>query len=135
MIRITAVWILRMTVNRLNITLCRGCVNRTQVILITFRRNVFGLMSATSIPNVMLQSLTWTLVCQHFFNILRTRESLKIIITADHGEELDEYQLWYDHHGLYRTSCHVPLIVPCSDVVRPQHLDGIVTSRILFLRF
>lgn len=34
-----------------------------------------------------------------------------IIITSDHGEELDEHQMWYDHHGLYETNLHVPLIM------------------------
>ncbi|MBM3215708.1 DUF4976 domain-containing protein [Candidatus Poribacteria bacterium] len=33
-----------------------------------------------------------------------------IVITADHGEELDEHALWYDHHGLYDTNVHVPLV-------------------------
>ena len=46
-------------------------------------------------------------------------EDTLLVITADHGEELDEHELWYDHHGLYETNCRVPLIIHCPDVV-PQ---------------
>ena len=57
-------------------------------------------------------------------------EDTLLIITAGHGEGLDEHQPWYDdHHGFYRTNCHVPLIVHCPDVVRPQRLNGIVTLK------
>ena len=59
----------------------------------------------------------------------RILEDTLLIITADHGEELDEHQLWYDHHGLYRTNCHVPLIVHCPDAIQPQRLNGIVTLK------
>lgn len=34
-----------------------------------------------------------------------------IVLTSDHGEELDEHQMWFDHHGLYDTNLHVPLIL------------------------
>ena len=54
-------------------------------------------------------------------------EETLLIITADHGEELDEHELWYDHHGLYETNCHVPLIVHCPAVVESgQRLGGLV---------
>lgn len=33
-----------------------------------------------------------------------------VIITADHGEVLDEHEGYYDHHGLYEANVHVPLI-------------------------
>ena len=33
-----------------------------------------------------------------------------LVVTADHGEELDEHKLWYDHHGMYETNIWVPLI-------------------------
>ncbi|MDW8206974.1 MAG: sulfatase, partial [Chloroherpetonaceae bacterium] len=38
-----------------------------------------------------------------------------LVITADHGEELDEHAHWFDHHGLYDTNLHVPLILRCPD--------------------
>lgn len=34
-----------------------------------------------------------------------------VAINGDHGEELDEHGFWYDHHGLYDTVLHVPLIL------------------------
>lgn len=33
-----------------------------------------------------------------------------VIVTADHGEILNEQQGYYDHHGLYEGNIHVPLI-------------------------
>jgi arylsulfatase A-like enzyme len=38
------------------------------------------------------------------------RETL-VIITADHGEILDEQLGYFDHHGLYEGNVHVPLIL------------------------
>ncbi|MBI5832765.1 MAG: sulfatase [Armatimonadetes bacterium] len=34
-----------------------------------------------------------------------------IVITADHGETLDEHDCWYDHHGIYDNTLHVPMII------------------------
>ncbi len=57
-------------------------------------------------------------------------EETLLIITADHGEELDEHELWYDHHGLYQTNCHVPLIVHCPALIPAgQRLDGLVSLK------
>ena len=44
-------------------------------------------------------------------------EETLLVITADHGEELDEHELWYDHHGLYQTNCHIPLILHCPETI------------------
>jgi arylsulfatase A-like enzyme len=38
-------------------------------------------------------------------------EDTLIVITSDHGEELDEHEMWFDHHGLYDTNLYVPLIM------------------------
>ena len=46
-------------------------------------------------------------------------EDTAIIITSDHGEELDEHQMWFDHHGMYETNLHVPLIM-----FHPERLSG-----------
>lgn len=40
-----------------------------------------------------------------------------LVITADHGEELDEHGHWFDHHGLYDTNLHVPLIMRCPNLL------------------
>jgi arylsulfatase A-like enzyme len=34
-----------------------------------------------------------------------------VVINADHGETLDDHQCWFDHHGLYDVTLHVPLII------------------------
>lgn len=34
-----------------------------------------------------------------------------VAVTADHGEEMDEHAMWFDHHGLYETNVHVPLLL------------------------
>jgi arylsulfatase A-like enzyme len=40
-----------------------------------------------------------------------------LVITADHGEELDEHGHWFDHHGLYDTNLHIPLILRCPSLL------------------
>ena len=40
-----------------------------------------------------------------------------IVVTADHGEELDEHGHWFDHHGLYDTNIHIPLIMRCPSLL------------------
>jgi arylsulfatase len=39
------------------------------------------------------------------------RDETLVIITADHGEILNEQQGYFDHHGLYEGNVHVPLIL------------------------
>jgi len=36
-----------------------------------------------------------------------------VVITADHGETLLEHEIYFDHHGLYEPTLHVPLIIRC----------------------
>lgn len=53
-------------------------------------------------------------VLANLFTALResgAEEETLVVVTADHGEELDEHALWYDHHGLYETNLWVPLIL------------------------
>ena len=38
-------------------------------------------------------------------------ENTWIIITSDHGESLTEHDIFFDHHGLYEVTTHVPLIL------------------------
>ncbi len=40
-----------------------------------------------------------------------------LVLTADHGEELDEHGHWFDHHGLYDTNIHIPLIMRCPTLL------------------
>ncbi len=46
-------------------------------------------------------------------------EDTLVLITSDHGEELEEHQMWFDHHGLYETNLRVPLIL-----MHPQRLPA-----------
>lgn len=51
---------------------------------------------------------------QHLFQRLADsglEEDTLVVIMGDHGEELDEHAMWFDHHGLYDTNLHVPLIL------------------------
>ncbi len=45
-----------------------------------------------------------------FAALEQIKEDTLIVITADHGEILDEQLGFYDHHGLYEGDVHVPLI-------------------------
>jgi len=38
-------------------------------------------------------------------------DDLLIILTSDHGESLTEHEIFFDHHGLYDVTTHVPLIL------------------------
>jgi len=58
-----------------------------------------------------------------------------IIITSDHGESLLEHEIFFNHHGLYDVSVHVPLIfhyplrlsVPKRIPAIVQHIDILPT--------
>jgi arylsulfatase A-like enzyme len=34
-----------------------------------------------------------------------------VVVNSDHGETLYDHECWFDHHGIYDTVLHVPLIV------------------------
>ena len=54
-----------------------------------------------------------------------------VILTGDHGESLTEHDIYFDHHGLYDETIHVPLLmrlpgkIPSGTTPLPlvQHLD------------
>jgi len=58
-----------------------------------------------------------------------------VIITSDHGESLTEHGIYFDHHGLYEVSIHVPLIMRYPEVLSAgkavegfvQHIDLVPT--------
>ena len=41
---------------------------------------------------------------------LGIEEETLIVIDADHGETLHDHECWYDHHGIYDCTLHIPLI-------------------------
>jgi arylsulfatase A-like enzyme len=38
-------------------------------------------------------------------------ENTLVLFTSDHGESMTEHGIYFDHHGLYDTTIHVPLIM------------------------
>jgi arylsulfatase A-like enzyme len=34
-----------------------------------------------------------------------------VVVNGDHGETLYDHECWFDHHGLYDVTLHVPLII------------------------
>ncbi|MES2460298.1 MAG: sulfatase, partial [Armatimonadota bacterium] len=51
---------------------------------------------------------------QTIFQALETRGILDetiLVLNADHGETLYDHECWFDHHGLYDQTIHVPLII------------------------
>ncbi len=40
---------------------------------------------------------------------LGLEEDTLVVITSDHGENLYDHECWFDHHGAYDTTMHVPL--------------------------
>ena len=51
---------------------------------------------------------------QSIFNTLEAIGILDdtiVILNGDHGETLYDHECWFDHHGLYDVTLHVPLIV------------------------
>lgn len=51
---------------------------------------------------------------QALFNALETlgiQDETIIILNGDHGETLYDHECWFDHHGMYDVTLHVPLII------------------------
>ena len=52
-------------------------------------------------------------------------EDTLVLLTADHGETMDEHGCYFDHHGLYDANVCVPLILRCPGTVpTAQRLPG-----------
>ncbi len=70
----------------------------------------------------------------------RLLDNTLIVLTSDHGESLTEHEIYFDHHGLYDETIHVPLILryphklPTNRRVRGlvQHIDLLPTILELF---
>jgi arylsulfatase A-like enzyme len=41
---------------------------------------------------------------------LGLEENSLVVLTSDHGETLYDHECWFDHHGLYDNTLHVPLL-------------------------
>jgi len=53
-------------------------------------------------------------------------ENSLIILTADHGESLTEHDIYFDHHGLYNETIHVPLILRYAGLPQGKVVKGFV---------
>lgn len=50
-----------------------------------------------------------------------------LVVTSDHGDSLTEHDIYFDHHGLYEETTHVPLILHCpARWTAPRRLSGFV---------
>ena len=72
------------------------------------------------------------------FDILKKQkrwENTLLIITSDHGDSLTEHDIFFDHHGLYEETTHVPLILHYPELFTAgkrinsfvQHIDLVPT--------
>ena len=53
-----------------------------------------------------------------------------IVITSDHGETLTEHECYFDHHGLYEPTVHIPLIYRCpSKLPEGKRVRGFVLQQ------
>lgn len=49
-----------------------------------------------------------------------------VVLTSDHGESLTEHGIYFEHHGLYEVSIHVPLIMLHSEFPKGKRINGFV---------
>ena len=67
---------------------------------------------------------------KRLFGTLKERglwEDTLTIVTSDHGESLTEHGIFFDHHGLYDVTTHVPLVLHHpSTFPNPQRVGGLV---------
>ena len=59
-------------------------------------------------------------------------EETLIVVLGDHGESLGEHDIWFDHHGLYDPSLHVPLIFSGPSVPSGKRVKGLVSVTDVF---
>ena len=53
-----------------------------------------------------------------------------VVINGDHGETLYDHECWFDHHGIYDTVLHVPLIIRYPGVVpEGERVSGYTTHK------
>lgn len=70
---------------------------------------------------------------------LGLRENTLVIFNGDHGETLYEHECWFDHHGMYENTLHVPLLMrlpgnlPAGDRVSGYSLHQDLVPTILKL--
>jgi len=80
-----------------------------------------GVTDADYIVALYDASLAYMDACiQHILTRLEELDLMEdtlIIVTSDHGESLMEHECYFDHHGLYEPTLHVPLIYRCPSIL------------------
>lgn len=66
-------------------------------------------------------------VLARVFEHARFRDGI-VAVTADHGECLGEYEIWWDHAGIYPQTLHVPLILAGPGVPIGRRVTGPVSN-------
>ncbi len=56
------------------------------------------------------------------------QEDTLVVVTADHGEILDEQLGFYDHHGLYEGNVHIPAIWFQPGRIAPRRVPGFIQN-------
>ena len=67
----------------------------------------------------------------HTLDATGLSEDTLVVLTGDHGESLTEHDIYFEHHGLYDQTIHVPLLMRLPGKIAPgtsiapivQHLD------------
>jgi arylsulfatase A-like enzyme len=55
---------------------------------------------------------------------LRLTDNTYIIVNSDHGETLYDHDIYFDHHGLYDVTLHVPLLIAGPGIPAGRRVAG-----------
>jgi arylsulfatase A-like enzyme len=66
---------------------------------------------------------------RHVFEALKPiQNETLVVLTADHGEILDEQLGFYDHHGLYEGDIHIPAIFYWPGTLKAGRVPGFIEN-------
>ena len=97
----------------------------------------------TSSPNTTAPSPTWTpasSASSRALDELGLADNTLVVLNGDHGETLMDHECYFDHHGMYDCTLHVPLIMrypgrlPAGQRVRVSTLHQDLVPTLLELR-
>ena len=66
-------------------------------------------------------------IISEILNKLGIADATNLVVTADHGESLYEHGIYFDHHGLYDETIHVPLIFKGPAFPKGKKIKSLVT--------
>lgn len=56
---------------------------------------------------------------------LKLLDDTLIVLVSDHGESLGEHRIYFDHHGLYEPTVHVPFILVAPNLPQNKRVKGL----------